>query len=334
MNHRDVIVMGASMGGTEALSSLLSRLPEDLPAGLCIVQHTSSSALGALAEVLGRRCPLPVANAQDGEPFVLGRVYVAPPDRHLLVKQGTLRVARGPRENRVRPALDPLFRSAAVAYGSRVVGVVLTGLQNDGSAGLAAIKRCGGLSVVQDPEDADFPEMPRNALHAVQNVGGLDYCATLERLPKLLSQLVREEVTADPSPPHDIVLEVDIAERVMSDIPKQKMLGQPAAFGCPECGGPLWEVDDPALKRYRCHVGHAYTATALLADQSDATEKALWIALRTLEERANMLRVMAEDEQARGRERTTSQFRARAEEAEQDAQSVRHLLLGSVRDAA
>lgn len=334
MNSRDVIVVGASMGGTEALTTLLSRLPGDLSAGICVVQHTSPSAPGFLAEVLGRRCALSVRNAQDGEPFRPGRVYVAPPDRHLLLKQGKLHVVRGPRENRVRPAVDPLFRSAAVAHGSRVIGVVLTGLQNDGSAGLAAVKRCGGLVVVQDPVDAAFPEMPRHALRALQSVGGADACAALEALPELLVKFAQEEVSAGPITPHDIALEADIAEHVMSDIPKEEALGQPAPFGCPECGGPLWELGDKAVKRYRCHVGHAYTAEALLADQSDATEKALWIALRTLEERANMLQEMAEDERARGRAATTAQFEARAAEAEQHAGSVRRLLLGTVQDAA
>ena len=325
MDHRDVIVLGASMGGTEALTALLSRLPPDFPARIGLVQHIASSAPGHLAEMLGRRCQLPVVDARDGDPFAPGCVYVAPPDRHLLLRGGALRVVKGPRENRVRPALDPLFRSAAVAYGPRVVGIVLTGLQNDGSAGLAAVKRCGGLGVVQRPDDAAFPEMPRNALLALQSVGGVDHCPTLEELPDLLHRLVREEVTAGPPVPHDIALEVDIAERVMSDVSKEQSIGQPAAQGCPECGGPLWEIADPAVKRYRCHTGHAYTAEALLADQSDATEKALWIALRTLEERANMLREMAEDGRTRGR---NPQFAERAQEAEQQAQSVRHLLLG------
>ncbi len=327
--NRDVIVLGASMGGTEALTTLLSRLPSDFSAGLCVVQHTSPSSPGFLADVLGRRCALPVTNARDGEPFRPGQVYVAPPDRHLLLKQGKLRVVRGPRENRVRPALDPLFRSAAVTYGARVIGVVLTGLQNDGSAGLAAIKRCGGLALVQHPDDAAFPEMPRHALQALQDVGGVDHCLTLAEMPELLTKLSREEVSAGPLVPHDIALEVDIAERVMSDIPKEEAIGQHTALGCPECGGPLREMDDRAVKRYRCHVGHAYTAEALLADQSDATEKALWIALRILEERANMLREMARDERTRGRGYATAQFNERAAEVEQHAQSVRQLLLGT-----
>lgn len=329
MPNRNVVVVGASTGGGEALTSLLSRLPADFPAGVCVVLHISEGSPATLSDFLSRRCALPVSTARDGEPFGQGHVYLAPPDHHLLLKRGQLRVVMGPRENRVRPAIDPLFRSAGVAYGSSVIGVVLTGLLNDGSAGLAAIKRCGGLAVVQDPADAPFPDMPLNARRAAE----VDHCLTLEAMPDLLNRLVREEAAANPLPPGDIVLEVDIAERIMSDVSREETLGHPAPFGCPGCGGPLWEMEDTAVKRYRCHVGHGYTAETLLADQSDAVEKALWVALRTLEERANMLRRMADDERTRNRSSVDRLYTSRAEEAEGQASSVRNLLLGGLQAA-
>lgn len=323
MVNRDVIVIGASMGGVEGLKTLFAQLPPDLPAGVCTVLHIAPSS-DSLAATLGRDSTLPVLTPRDGEPFNQGVIYVAPPDKHLLVKEGYLRVFRGPRENRSRPAIDPLFRSAGVAYGSRTIGVVLTGLQDDGSSGLAAVKRCGGVGIVQDPSDAAFPEMPLSALGATE----VDYCPPLSELPELLDQLVREEAAATPPVPRDIALEAGIAERVMSDVSREHLIGRPAPFGCPECGGPLWEMDDSSVKRYRCHVGHGYTAESLLADQSDALEKALWVALRTLEERANMLRKMANDEHSRSRASTSLHYGTRAREAEEHAANIRNVLLG------
>lgn len=317
------------MGGVEALTTLLGQLPPDLPAGICAVLHIAPAGGGNLAAVLGRNSTLSVVTPRDGEPFSQGFAYIAPPDRHLLVKEGHLRVFKGPRENLARPAIDPLFRSAGVAYGSRVIGAVLSGLQNDGSSGLAAVKRCGGVAVVQDPEDATFSEMPLSAIKATE----VDHCPSLEQLPDLLNRLTREEAPASPPVPRDVALEADIAERVMSDITRENVIGQPVPFGCPECGGPLWEMEDTSVKRYRCHVGHGYTAETLLADQSDAVEKALWVALRTLEERANMLRKMADNENSRSRATSSLQYDARAQETEEHAMSIRNLLMGGLRAA-
>ena len=324
MTNRNAVVIGASSGGVDALRTLLNSLPSDFPAGVCAVLHLAASSPGSLPDVFSRGCALPVSTAQDGEAFEPGRVYLAPPDRHLLLKPGRLRVVRGPRENRARPAIDPLFRSAAVAYGSRLVGVILTGLLDDGSSGLAAVGRCGGVTVVQDPGDAAFPDMPLSALHAA----GADHCVGLRQLPELLDRLVREEAAPNLPAPSDIAAEADIAERVMSDVPKENRLGQPAPFGCPGCGGPLWEMEDTNVKRYRCHVGHGYTAKTLLANQSEVVEEALWVALRTLEERAAMLRRMAQE--GRG---PSAQFGERADEAEQQALSIRSLLLSGLQVA-
>lgn len=329
MKNRNVVVIGASMGGVEALTRLLRGLPADFPAGICIVLHIAAGSSATLAASFDRHCALPVATAKDAENFSEGHVYLAPPDQHLILKDDHLRLFRGPRENCVRPAIDPLFRSAGAEYGARVIGVVLTGLLNDGSSGLAAIKRCGGVAVIQDPDEAAFPDMPVNAQRATD----VDYSEALDDLPELLNRLVREEAAVSPKVPEDIRLEVDIAERIMSNVPRENTLGQPAPLGCPECGGPLWEMDDAAVKRYRCHVGHGYTAETLLADQSDAVEKALWVALRTLEERARMLRGMADNERERGRKHTLVGYDKRAEEAEEHAASIRSLLLSGLRAA-
>src|SRR5262247_467324 len=195
MQGHDVIVIGASVGGVEALSNLVAQLPEDLPATVFVVLHVSATATGRLAQVLNRAGPLPATTVQDCDSFEPGHIYVAPPDHHLLVKQGCLRVTRGLRENRVRPAIDPLFRSAAVAYGARVVGVVLTGLQNDGTSGLLAIKRCGGIAIVQDPTDALYPDMPLSALDHVE----VDYCLPVMKMGTVLYRLSQEPPAATPS---------------------------------------------------------------------------------------------------------------------------------------
>lgn len=322
MKNRNVVVVGTSMGGVEALKILLKGLPADFEAGICVVLHISTSSSATLANSLNRHCELEVVTAQDGDPFKPGRVYLAAPDQHLLLKRDQLRLFRGPRENRVRPAIDPLFRSAAVAYGSRVIGVILTGLLNDGSSGLAAVKRCGGVTIIQDPADAAYPDMPLSAQCATD----VDYSPSLNELPELLKRLVKEVPKTNPPAPKDIAIEVGIAESIMSNVPRENTLGDPAPLGCPECGGPLWEMQDSSVSRYRCHVGHGYTAQSLLAEQCDAIDKALWVALRTLEERAGMLRRLAQSRHKRNHSYMLTDYIDRAGEAEEHAASIRKLL--------
>jgi two-component system chemotaxis response regulator CheB len=289
MQGHDIIVIGASVGGVEALSNLVVQFPEDLAATIFVVQHISPTATGQLAQILDRASPLPASLAQDSESFELGHIYVAPPDHHLLVKQGCLRVTRGLRENRVRPAIDPLFRSAAVAYGARVVGVVLTGLQNDGTSGLLAIKRCGGIAMVQDPADALYPDMPTNALEQVE----VDYCVPVLKMGALLYRLTQEPAAATPSIPEDLRIEVGIAENPNAHSDRIAELGASVSMICPDCGGPLWELRDEKLRRYRCRLGHAFTAESLLEGQSEAIEYALWAAVRTMEDRVRILMSLA-----------------------------------------
>lgn len=206
MPHRDVIVVGTSAGGVEALRELAAALPPDLPASVLIVLHLSPGGPGLLPAILNRAGPLPAAHATDGEELRRGRIYVAPPDFHMLVADGRLRLARGPRENLHRPAIDALFRSAAAAWGPRVIGVVLTGALDDGTAGLGAIKRTGGVAVVQDPEEAAYPSMPRSALRNVR----VDHCVPLAEIPPLLDQLSREPLADGPAPVPPIDLEMEV----------------------------------------------------------------------------------------------------------------------------
>lgn len=329
MPNRDVVAIGASAGGVEALGSLLSQLPADLPAALLLVQHLAPGGPSTLHRILGRAGLLPVEEAADGAPVVPGRAYVAVPDHHLLVKDGRLRLSRGPRENRARPAVDPLFRSAAAAYGSRLVGVVLTGLLDDGASGLRAVQRCGGLAVVQDPEDAAFPDMPRSALDAVAP----DHVVSLEDLGGLLRRLVREPAGAPVPIPRDVEIETEMSMGNLDEIDAVETLGEPAPLSCPECGGPVWEIREGDGSRYRCRVGHAFTAAAMVTEQDVALERALWVALRTLEDRGRTLNRLAEQETSRGRERTASAYGQRAKEARTDAERVRAVLLRTAKPA-
>lgn len=330
MPGHDMIVIGASAGGVEALSRLVAQFPEDLPATVCVVQHTMASALGRMAKVLDRAGPLPATQAQDGERFEPAHIYVAPPDHHLLVKQGHLRVTHTIRENRVRPAIDPLFRSAAVAYGARVAGVVLTGLLNDGTAGLLAIKRCGGLAIVQDPTDALQPAMPRSALEHVE----VDYCVPLMHMGALLYRLTQEPSQHTGPIPEDVLedlrIEVDIAENPNDNGHQVERLGTLAPLICPDCNGPLWELRHDKLPRYRCRLGHAFTEEALLAGQSETIEQALWAAVRTMEDRMRVLSTLASGRRERGQSKLAELYETHAAELKTHAQQIRQMLLESL----
>jgi two-component system, chemotaxis family, protein-glutamate methylesterase/glutaminase len=220
-----------------------------------------------------------------------------------LLKKDRVLVTKGARENRYRPAIDPLFRSAAVAQGSRVIGVVLTGMLDDGTAGLLAIKRCGGVTVVQDPADAAYSGMPMSALDNV----GVNYCVPIAQMGPLLTKLVGQSRGKSKAVPSDIRTEAVIAERVLSDVAQVDGLGDQVPYNCPNCGGVLWEIDTPGEKRYRCHTGHSYTGPALLASQSEKIEEILWISLRMFEERRNLLTSMANTAGHRSLRRSTLQ---------------------------
>ena len=286
---RHIIVVGTGEGGLETLDALIGQLPTDLAAAILIVQHLTPDNSGeALTRRLGRHKAFDAKLAREGERLTPGRIYIAPPDSHLLLKADKVLVRKGARENRSRPGVDPLFRSAAVAYGSRVIGVVLTGLQDDGAAGLIAVKRCGGVTVVQDPKDAAYSAMPQHALDRVD----VDYCVPIADMGQLLATLVAKPPGKATHVASDIRTEAEIAERVLSDVAQVEGLGAQVPYNCPNCGGVLWEMDRPDTKRYRCHTGHSFTAPALLASQSEKIEEMLWISLRMFEERKNLLNSM------------------------------------------
>jgi two-component system chemotaxis response regulator CheB len=314
------------MGGIGALSSLARQLPADLPAAVFIVQHTSAESPGLLATILSRNGPLPAVMAEDGMSIERGRIYIAPPNRHMLVTPEGIRVTFGPRENRARPAIDPLFRTAAVNFRSRVVGVILTGLLGDGAAGLFAIERCGGFPLVQSLDDAEYPDMPRRALDSVKTAKTF----ALSELGQLLRRHCGEKAPEPPPVPEALLTETRLTERSMVTEDWGAVPGKPTSFTCPECKGAIHEIREEGLTRFRCRVGHAYSTSDLLADKTKAVEDSLWMALQTLEERAQMLEMLAADDRQRGREHGAGSYVERAREIRAHADRLRELLMSTV----
>lgn len=324
---RNIIVVGTSAGGLDALDQLVGQLRTDLAASIFIVQHMAPHNSGEpLLRRLSRHKAFQPKLAEDGDRFKPARIYIAPPDHHLLVKNSKMLVTKGARENRHRPGIDPLFRSAAVAHGARVIGIVLTGMLDDGTAGLIAIKRCGGVTVVQDPRDAAYSGMPMSAL----DNSNVDFCVPLAEMGPLLATLVSQRPGKSKTVPSDIRTEAVIAERVLSDVSQVNGLGDQVPYNCPGCGGVLWEMNTPGQKRYRCHTGHSYTGPTLLASQSEKIEEMLWISLRMFEERKNLLVSMTKRARTAAFKSSTQQ---RAKETQGYIDRIRAMLLAPGSDA-
>jgi two-component system, chemotaxis family, protein-glutamate methylesterase/glutaminase len=331
MSGHDIVVIGASSGGVEALRKLVGDLPEYLPAALFVVTHFPEGVPSVLPQILTRAGPLRAMHAEDGDAVENGRIYVAPSDVHLLVENGLVRLRRGPRENHHRPAVDALFRTAALAYGPRVVGVVLSGARDDGTAGLLAIKRGGGVAVVQDPDDALFSGMPESALEHVD----VDQCLPLDEIAPLLARLAREPAEEEGAyaVPDDMELESKLAGLDPSTIDSSEHPGELSAFSCPDCSGPLYEIRDGDLLRFRCRVGHAYTADSMLDEKAEVLENALYTALNTLEESAAMCDRLAKRSRKYQREYVAARFEKRAREVRQQAAVIRRILTKELPEA-
>jgi two-component system chemotaxis response regulator CheB len=301
--RRDVVLIGASVGGVEALSRLFSELPASFPAAVLAVIHTRSSPLSRLDLVLARHASLPVRFAVDHEPIQPGHVYIAPADVHLLVRGGHVSLQRGPRENGHRPAVDPLFRSAARFFGARTIGVVLTGGRDCGAAGLEVVRACGGATVVQEPDDAACPEMPASAIRR----GRPDHVVPLTHLPALLSSLTSQTVEQAAPPPS----------------PAEQQGAPTSLMSCPSCLGTLQEVSEGASVRFECHVGHVFSRGGLLAEQAEQLEAALWAGVRALEESSSIAGRSALRAQPAIADRLEEKSRAMA----QHADTLRQILL-------
>jgi two-component system chemotaxis response regulator CheB len=312
--HRhDIITIGASSGGVDALCRLVGSLPADLPAAVFVVLHVGMQS--HLAAILAKISNLPVVPAESGAAISPGSIVVAPPGVHLMLHDHHVLLPRGPRENMARPAIDPLFRSAAATFAGRVIGVILTGALNDGTSGLRAIKRCGGLAVVQDPADADFADMPTSAIRHVE----VDHVVALDRLGDLLGRLCRLPAGPTPVIPADIRLETAIAAQETGSMATNDVLGPLSPFTCPECQGSLWEVQDGSILRYRCHTGHAYTADAALAAGDAEIDRLLQTLLSSHREHAALARRMAREVRGHQRHGLAQRLEMRAAEYQEAA---------------
>ena len=319
----DIVVIGASAGGVEALSSVLADLPRDVRAAVLVVLHLARGR-SMLPEILSRAGRLHAFHPEDGDPLEYGRVYVARPDHHLVVEPGKVRIVHGPTENGCRPAVDPLFRSAARVYGPRVVGIVLTGALDDGTAGLAAVKEAGGVAIVQDPEEAFAPSMPSSARALV----AVDHVLPVREMGLLITELTREETgspTLKSTAPHVVAMEPDLAPPHVA-LHETDRPGKVSVFTCPECHGTLWEADERGIVRFRCRVGHVYSAESMLSAQTDSVDRALWTALRSLEERAALTHRLAERAEQRNHKWVARAFTERADAADSHAAVIRELL--------
>ena len=323
MTRHDIVVIGASAGGVRALRVLAAALPADFAAVVCVVLHVGANR-SSLPELLAAVSPLPTAHAEHGERLKPGRILIAPPDHHLLLEDGAVRLTRGPKEHHTRPAVDPLFRSAALSFGPRVIGVLLTGGLDDGTAGLQAIKQCGGLAIVQDPDDAEDPGMPGAALQMVD----VDHCVALERIAPLLAELVRQAAPAAAAGvmPSRLVHEHLVSLGGENAMDELRQIGVPSTLVCPDCKGSLWEISGSRPPRYRCHTGHAFSLRSLAAVQQEATENALWSAVRALQEKELLQRKIAALERSAGDEARAARAEAEAEQLREQTDMLRRLV--------
>ncbi|MGN6666551.1 MAG: chemotaxis protein CheB [Trinickia sp.] len=320
MNTRDTIVVGASAGGVDSLAAIAAALPERLPAAVFVVLHVGTHP-SILPEMLRNAGRLPAHHARDGERIVKGNIYVAPPNLHMLVEGDVVRTVRGPKENFARPAIDPLFRSAAVSRGPRVIAAVLTGHLDDGTAGLAAVRACGGLAMVEDPQHAHAPDMPRNAMKGTPP----DYVLPIGTLASTIGALAGSAVAECPVPPAGLSVETDVMLDSNS-IEKMTRIGDLTGIACPECGGALWRLNEPPPARYRCHTGHAFGAESLRAASDHVIESSLWQALRALHEKKALNDERAEYLMSVGEEKNAQHFAAQARDAERAAYQLEQLL--------
>ncbi len=333
MPGHDIIVIGTSAGGLKALGRVLGALPANLKAALFIVQHLAADKPSILPQILADVGSLPVSHPTDGEAIHTGHVYVAPPDYHLLVNQGSMRVVRGPQENRFRPAIDALFRSAARAYGSRVVGVVLTGYLDDGTVGLQAIKQRGGVALVQDPNEAEYPSMTKSALRYVK----VDHCLPLSEISDLLVRLSHEPAIEESAakenihPMSDAIdIEAKIAEQQMNTrefLEHVEAIGARTTYTCPECNGSIWQIGQDEPLRFRCHIGHSFTANVFLSEQTQNVENALWSAVRIMEEKVTFSLQMAERMENYNLQKAAAKYEDHAKSLDAEVSLIRGIIL-------
>ncbi len=322
MAHRDILAVGTSAGGVEALVSLARGLPNDFAASVLVTIHLPSHARSSLDDILTRAGPLPAQFARNGDHLKQSHIYIAPPNRHLLVDGNRVALGEGPRENNTRPAIDAMLRSAAVCCGPRSIGVVLTGTMGDGASGLWALHQTGSITVVQDPKDAAFAEMPLTALNRAKP----DHVIRLADMPAALARLVQEPAGQARPVPRGIKYEVDIARSghgAMDNMDDMDAIGRRSVLACPDCGGVMWEIDEGGMARFRCHVGHTYNAQMMSLALDEYLRRALASAQRALEERVALARKLHHQAVANGHRLPAETWAEKAREFEKEMDVIR-----------
>ncbi len=328
---RYIVVVGASAGGLNSLIELAAQLTEEMDIAVFAVLHLSHiSSPEVIVQRIQKNTVFVCQAATDGGLIASRHLYLAPPDHHLFLKGDRMKLGKGTAENRWRPSIDVLFRSAAACYDGRTIGIVLTGLMQDGASGMQAIERCGGTTIVQDPTEAEYPDMPLAVLDQVK----VDYCSPLAAIGNILLEKSRQPLDNPAAIPAEIKKEAELSERVVTTIEELQSLGEKSLYSCPDCSGGLWEIVSGGVTRYRCHTGHTYSEADLLIRQGEALENTLWVALRMLEERKNLLVKMAKEERSKGWLRMSAAKESRAAELEVHIERLKNILFQSTEESA
>ena len=322
MSDHRIIVIGASSGGRVAVENVLHSISPKVNASFLVVIHSSFDMISSFSSYLNQKIELPVVDSRTGLELERAKVYLAIPNQHMIIEEGKLRNSNGPRENLFRPSIDVLFRSAAVIYGNRCIGLLLSGRLNDGTVGLEAIKKCGGISIIQDPETAEFKGMPLTA----QKFVDIDHITKLEDIPDLLHKLTEDKVPEEKKIPNTIRREAEIATKIRSQVKTEDFLGEKVALSCASCGGPLWRIKDTEVERYRCHVGHSFSQESLLFAQNENLEETLWVCLRTLEEKKVLMLNMAEKFKGKGSDHIARSYSDKIKEVNKHITKLRNLM--------
>jgi two-component system chemotaxis response regulator CheB len=319
-----IVVIGASAGGLNALSELVQYLKKGMDVAYCIVLHLSRKGIGdfvvhRLEPVTSMACSL----VTHGVSIERDNIYVARPNQHMLVRDNKFILGAGPEENRWRPSIDVLFRSAAVAYSSHAIGIILTGLMDDGTSGMWAIKRSGGVCIVQDPDQAEYPDMPLSVMNQME----VDHVVSLAEMGPLIADIIEHFKKGKTAVPEDVIAESRIAEKTAVGIDDVRKLNvTQSVLACPDCGGGLWSVEGDVIKRYRCHIGHAYTERDLIIKQAETAVTTLWVALRMMEERKHLLRKIEVDHTKRGYKHLATANVEKQDEMERHIKQLKEIL--------
>jgi two-component system chemotaxis response regulator CheB len=318
-----VVVIGTSAGGFFALAELISQLRDDIDAAFFVVMHLSNNGMQSfLLNQMQNYTTLPCEQIAGDTEIERGTIYFPPSNKHLIIKDRKAICGNGPRDNRWRPSIDVLFRSAAAAFDGHTIGIILTGMLDDGTSGMAAIKRCGGTAVVQDPNEAEYPDMPLSVMKEIE----VDYCVPLTQIGSVISDIINSKEVVNTIIPTDIIKEVQIAETGAASIELLEEIGKPTVFCCPDCGGVLFEMKNGEPTRFKCHTGHSYTLNNLLLKKNKNLEASLWVALRILEERKRLLKRLVDKNQERGFKHSASDYSEKIEQLNDYVESLKKVL--------